>query len=355
MIRVKISTGQNSSVFSNVLLDTGSHFSLVSAQYAKKLGLRHEKLQRGDIQQIMVANSQSVAIESKVRLQINVGSLTLYEWAFCVKNLSHNVILGLKFMRNNSVNLLNDRCIAKIRGVKIPFVSGKDYLSLVVVDTPIVIPPRSSKVVFFRANAVKKNVPFKIVSLPCPTPGLVVETLPTLRNGKSCSVSRNNTVCAIRLSRNTPIGYAVRVRAPVTGDTVTSGRTERKVPLEPDRGDRDTIVGTNVPCEQCDRDRRDKASMLDSVRKLQAETPLPSNPPQAVSPVGVVQRENVRAAVLEGPLVSSNTDQSNTEFPVCDSSRVISSGVVVEKAISLDPDTPQTQRSFESLNVQRSL
>jgi hypothetical protein len=114
MIRVKISTGQNSSVFSNVLLDTGSHFSSVSAQYTKKLGLRHEKLQRGDIQQIMVANSQSVAIESKVRLQINVGSLTLYEWAFCVKNLSHNVILGLKFMRNNSVNLLNDRCIAKI-------------------------------------------------------------------------------------------------------------------------------------------------------------------------------------------------------------------------------------------------
>ena len=203
MIRVKIGSSENSSVFSNVLLDTGSHFSLVNDQYASRLGLHRVRLGHGDIQQIIVADSKSVAIESKVRLELQIGGLTLYEWAYCVKSLSHNVILGLKFMRSNGVNLLNDRGVVKIHGVKIPFVSSRDYLSLVVTKANVVIPPRNSKVVFFRANALKKNVPFKIVPLPCPTPGLLFEPLPTLRDGKICAVSRNNTVCAIKLNKNT--------------------------------------------------------------------------------------------------------------------------------------------------------
>ena len=123
LIRIKIVTGENSNVFSNVLLDTGSHFSVINSRYAHKLGLRLQNLQQGDIKYVMMANSQLVSISCKVRMQLQIGNLTLHEWAYCVPTLSQNIILGLKFMRNNGVNLLNDRGIVKIMGVKIPFVS----------------------------------------------------------------------------------------------------------------------------------------------------------------------------------------------------------------------------------------
>jgi len=175
MIRVKIATGQNSGVFSNVLLDSGSGMSLINATYAQKLGLRQCPLQSGDSTHCIAANSEFVPIRSKVRLQMQIGGLTIHEWVYCVKSLSHNVILGLRFMRDNGVNLLNDTGMVKIHGVKIPFVSGSDYLSLAVVKFDTVVPPRSIKILSFKANAVKKGVPFKIVSLPVPFHRLAVE------------------------------------------------------------------------------------------------------------------------------------------------------------------------------------
>ena len=114
LIRIKIATGENSNVFSNVLLDTGSHFSVINSRYAHKLGLRLQNLQHGDTTYVMMANSQLVPISSKVRMQLQIGNLTLHEWAYCVPTLSQNIILGLKFMRNNGVNILNDRGIVKI-------------------------------------------------------------------------------------------------------------------------------------------------------------------------------------------------------------------------------------------------
>ena len=108
-------------------------------------------------------------------MQLQIGNLTLHEWVYCVPTLSQNIILGLKFMRNNGVNLLNDRGIVKIQGVKIPFVSSKDYLSLAVMNRDTVIPPKSSKAILIKTNAAKKNVPFEIRSLPQPPSGLVVD------------------------------------------------------------------------------------------------------------------------------------------------------------------------------------
>ena len=113
-------------------------------------------------------------------------------------------------MRTNGVNLLNDRGVAKIKGIKIPFISGKNYLSLAVIKTDTILPPRSMQIVQFKANATKKNIPFKILPLPTPPYGLVVNTLPEKHNGNLCAVSRNNSDYYIRLRRNTPIGYAVR-------------------------------------------------------------------------------------------------------------------------------------------------
>ena len=133
MIRVKIATGQNSGVFSNVLLDSGSGMSLINATYAQKLGLRQCQLQSGDSTHCIAANSEFVPMRSKVRLQMQIGGLTIHKWVFCVRSLSHNVILGLRFIRDNGVNLLNDSGMVKIHGVKISFVSGSDYLSLAVV------------------------------------------------------------------------------------------------------------------------------------------------------------------------------------------------------------------------------
>ena len=115
--RVKIVATERSSVFSNILIDTGSFASLINSQYVQKLGLRSYPLQSGDIKQIFVANSRSVPITSKVRIHLQIGGLNSFEWAYVVKSLSHNVILGLRFLRSNGVHLLHDRGVAKIRGV----------------------------------------------------------------------------------------------------------------------------------------------------------------------------------------------------------------------------------------------
>jgi hypothetical protein len=149
-------------------------------------------------------------------------------------------------MRGNGVNLLNDRGVVKIKGIKIPFVSSRDYLSLAVCKTCVVIPPRSSKLVSFRTNALKKNVPFKIISLPSPTPGLFVETMPKLCNGRVCAVSRNNTPFPIRLSRNTPIGYAVRSDSLSGLNGRSAEQTQVRVEIPPNHGDRDTVVKERV-------------------------------------------------------------------------------------------------------------
>ena len=115
-------------------------------------------------------------------------------------------------MRNNHVNLLNDSGMVQIQGVRLPFVSGSDYLSVAVVKFDTVIPPRSTKVLSVTANAVRKRIPFKIVSLPEPHHGLFVQSTPSFENGNCIAVSRNNLNCYVNLKRNTPIGYAVRVK-----------------------------------------------------------------------------------------------------------------------------------------------
>ena len=362
MIRVKIVSSENSSVFSNVLLDTGSHFSLVNDQYASRLGLHRVRLGHGDIQQIVVADSKSVAIETKVRLELQIGGLTLYEWAYCVKSLSHNVILGLKFMRSNGVNLLNDRGVVKIHGVKIPFVSSRDYLSLAVTKANVVIPPRSSKVVFFRANALKKNVPFKIVPIPYPTPGLLFEPLPTLRNGKICAVSRNNTVCAIRLNRNTPIGYAVRSTSSDESQksTMPVGVADHSAT---DLRDRDTVVGVDIcsnngggrppvaaaMCAPAETARLGPVTRPTEIGQLQVDTSLPSNPPSANSQEGAAQCETFHAVRLEGPLVS--TGFSEVLLTNVDVNDPASTGLAAAHAVPPDQESQRPSRSFESLGL----
>ena len=294
LIRVKIATFEKSFVFSNVLLDTGSHFSVVNYRYAQKVGLHLCNLQHGDIKNIMVADSHLVPINCKVRLQLQIGSLTLHEWAYCVPNLSHNIILGLKFMRNHGVNLLNDRGIVKIQGVKIPFVSSKDYLSLAVVNSDTVIPPKSSKAIVIKTNAAKRQIPFQIRSLPQPPTGLVVNTSPNQQNGKLCAISHNNTNYVLKLKRNTPIGYAVRFNRSEVND---ASRNDSQA---------DSVVGNSGSGVKADATAAIIQREPIIVDKLPVETNLPSNLKQAPCQACSRQLDNKFCSVqLEGSPDSS--------------------------------------------------
>ena len=177
------------------------------------------------------------------------------------------------------------------------------------------IPPGSSKLVSFRANALKKGVPFKIVSLQCPTAGLAVEATPTFGNGNVCAISFNNTPYSIRLNRNTPIGYAVRSN-PVCGPNgKTAEQPETCCQVPPGNGDRDTIGPAKVSDHQSNGDEPlPVADGLGSVTsasceaKLPVKVSLPRIPPQAVCHACAGQSCCFQSALLEGTPVSSLAD-----------------------------------------------
>ena len=342
LIRIKIATSGSCSVFSNVLLDTGSHFSVINSRYANSLGLRLQNLQQGDINFVMTANSEVVPVSSKVRMQLQVGSLTLHEWAYCLPNLSHNVILGLKFMRNNGVNLLNDRGVVKIQNVTIPFVSSKDYLSLAVVDRDTVIPPKSCKAIFIKTNAEKKRVPFQIRSLPQPPSGLTVESAPNQQSGRLCAISHNNTDYCLQLRRNTPIGYAVRSKPSQVNYATTSKN-------QVDKGNRETRGGTNMPAPHEAQIKQIVSS------RLPVETSLPSNLKQASPEACSEELHHTRSVQLEGSpdstFVKTGAVKTETANVSCtkDMDKVTTQDTLHEDRMC--DLSSQPQRTFEDLGL----
>ena len=229
MIRVKIVSGPSIS-YSNASLDTGSFISATNATFAQKLGLKMCPLDQNDIKKITVANSQSIELNTKVRMQLQIGPLTINHWIYCVKNLSHPLILGLDFMRNYGVQLLHDQNIVKIKGVQINFISSKQFLGMAIMKNAVKIYPNSEQIIPIRTNASKKNIPCETIPLSNPVSGLTIGTQILQQNGKYCAISRNNSDRTIRLKRNVPIGYVVRSR-PVSSEPISDPHSTALKPL----------------------------------------------------------------------------------------------------------------------------
>ena len=210
MVRIKLLTSENSFCFSNALCDTGSFISAINYQFALKSKLRVVPLEPNDVHQIFVADSQPVKIDFKCRIRFQIGSLTINHWVYCVKNLSHPILFGLNFMRQFSVNIYNDRGILKIKGVSVPFISTKDYASMLVLSKNTKVYPNSEQIVHVKGNAFRKNLDFKIRPLANPiAPGLQFGKEIIKNDGKNCVLSVNRTGQTIRLRRNTPIAYLI--------------------------------------------------------------------------------------------------------------------------------------------------
>ena len=231
MIRVRIVSDELTSTFSNVLLDTGSFISAANANFAQKLGLKMCSLDQNDIKKITVANSQNIDLNAKVRVQMQIGPLTIHHWVYCVKNLSHPLILGLDFMRKYGVQLLHDQNIVKIKGIQINFISSKQFLGMAIMKTAVKIYPNSEQIIPIKTNASKKNVPCQIMPLSNPViSGLTIGTQILQQNGKYCALTKNNSDRTIRLRRNVPIGYVVRSN-PIPSEAIPRTHTTSLKPL----------------------------------------------------------------------------------------------------------------------------
>ena len=137
-------------------------------------------------------------------------------WVYCVKNLSHSLLFGRQFLRQFGVNIYNDRGILKIKGVSVPFISSKDYASMLVLSKTTKVLPNSEQIVHVKGNAFKKNLDCRIRPLTNPiAPGLQFGNEIIKNDGKNCILSVNRTGRTIRLRRNTPIAYLIRSVAPL--------------------------------------------------------------------------------------------------------------------------------------------
>ena len=216
MVRIKLLTSDNSFCFSNALCDTGSFISAINYQFALKSKLRVVPLEPSDVHQIFVADSKPVNIDFKCRIRFQIGSLTINHWVYCVKNLSHSLLFGRQFLRQFGVNIYSDRGILKIKGVSVPFISSKDYASMLVLSKTTKVLPNSEQIVHVKGNAFKKNLDCKIRPLTNPiAPGLQFGNEIIKNDGKNCILSVNRTGRTIRLRRNTPIAYLIRSVAPL--------------------------------------------------------------------------------------------------------------------------------------------
>ncbi len=206
MIRARV----NGCQFVNILCDSGSSISCIDSAYAEKLGTTKFPLEPGDLRNIVLADSASLKLNSKVRLKIEIGGVTTHHWFYCVPKLSHSILVGLDYMRKNKINLLHATGMLSIYNVRVPFVRTRDYLGMATLRSSLKIPGRTERVVKINANSMKKQIPAELKPLSQPIPGLSVGKELWSEKGYLCVVSYNHSDYPIRLVRNMPIGYVVK-------------------------------------------------------------------------------------------------------------------------------------------------
>jgi hypothetical protein len=126
----------------------------------------------GDIKTIVIASSSPIALKMKARLQIQVGGITINDWFFVVPDLSHNILVGVNFMRKYRMNLLHDCGMVSIQNVRIPYVPSNRYLSMAILKRQVCIPPRSERNILIKASSGKKQIPSQLAPLVHSIPGV---------------------------------------------------------------------------------------------------------------------------------------------------------------------------------------
>ena len=163
VIRVKI---QNR--FTDVLLDTGAAFSVVSERFAKQRNFRIDPIGPNDVSCLMAANNQKIFTIGKTALNLIIGTECVKHVFLVVGKLSSALICGLDFIQGK-IDLQFSRRQVVVNGrTTVPLLPKDTYLGVARLKKKISLAPGSERVLVITLprKAVAGNVSLSSSSTP---------------------------------------------------------------------------------------------------------------------------------------------------------------------------------------------
>ena len=90
----------------DMLVDTGSAITIASLQLWKRVKRENEQLLPPD-RQFTVANGDSLQVIGQKKIKLQVGSFCEYCEIYIAQNLVHDFVLGIDFLHENKIDILN--------------------------------------------------------------------------------------------------------------------------------------------------------------------------------------------------------------------------------------------------------
>jgi len=136
----------------NALIDTGSVTSIINDNLAHRLRLRLIPLERGDSKVLFSASGTSMPVVATAEISMCFSSLWVTHSVKVVRNISHELILGADFLKQNIVTINYRLGVITIEDnlVTVPSQSYRTQQCCVVTTEAICIPGHSEAIVSVR-------------------------------------------------------------------------------------------------------------------------------------------------------------------------------------------------------------
>ena len=149
------------------LLDTGSYYSIISLNLAKKLKLDVRSFTKDEDKALFGANGSPMRLSGKVEIMLDIQNLKIPQTLRVCDNLTENLILGRSFLEESGANI---NFISKIvtfcdEAIQIPLQHLIDNRTIVRICKPTLVPPRSEIIIpvtcnkiFYNKEAILKSI-----------------------------------------------------------------------------------------------------------------------------------------------------------------------------------------------------
>ena len=139
----------------HALIDTGSVTSIINDNLAHRLRLRLKPLERGDSKVLFSASGTSMPVIATTDISMCFSGLWVTHSVRVVRNISHELILGADFLKQNSVTINYKLGVITIKDnlVTVPLQSYRTEQCCIVTTEAICIPGHSEAVVSVKCPA----------------------------------------------------------------------------------------------------------------------------------------------------------------------------------------------------------
>ena len=151
----------------DALLDTGSFFSLLSHNTARKLNIKTVPLNEGNARRLFSANGSQLKIMGTASISLNICSLILPVSVHIVENLNEHLILGREFLRSSSAVLdFKTSTVTFSDTLSVPLSSPTENVQFVRAIESVFVPPQTEMIIKVSCPKQFNNKDVLITHLP---------------------------------------------------------------------------------------------------------------------------------------------------------------------------------------------